>query len=242
MPRWFLYYLFDTPNRTVMSTGILKVLLALVSPVIVDMLPNGALRFLNLYNIPQLQLETCGMAFQKMFAALSAFLSRKIGFFSHQYPAWQCVPQNGSCMSGCRWVWSLNLAAGLRKKRKSQVKSHSTHFIVYKPLSRYHTAKSGWNSAGIDNWITQRRLEWKNDTQTLLKLTTSHLEGTVIRLRGHLLPSTLCIKIQGMLPRHSPTPHQGSKRCPNNIHSITWALSSFFFNFFHWSILRKAPK
>jgi len=168
------------------------------------MLPNTALRFLDLYNIPQLQLETCGMAFQKIFVALSAFLSRKIGFFSHQYPAWQCVPQNGSCMSGCRWVWSMNLVAGLRKKTKSQVKSRSTHLFTNLWVGNYHTTKSGWNSARIDNWITQRRVEPKNDAQTLLKLTTSHLEGTVIRLRGHLLASTLCMKIQGMLPSCTP--------------------------------------
>ena len=176
------------------------------------MLPNAALRFLDLYNIPQLQLETCGMAFQKMFAALSAFLSRKIGFFLIS------ILLDGVYLKmALVWVVVDECAAGLRKKTKSQVKSHSTHFFVYKPLStRYHTTKSGWNSARIDNWITQRRLEPKNDAQTLLKLTTSHLEGTVIRLRGHSLASTLCIKIQGMLPRHSPTPHQGSKRCPNN--------------------------
>ena len=159
------------------------------------MLPNAALRFLDLYNIPQLQLETCGMAFQKMFAALSAFLSRKIGFFLIS------ILLDGVYLKmALVWVVVDECAAGLRKKTKSQVKSHSTHFIVYKPLSRYHTAKSGWNSAGIYNWITQRRLEPKNDAQTLLKLTTSCLERTVIRLRGHLLASTLFIKIQGMLP------------------------------------------
>jgi len=91
-------------------------------------------------------------------------------------------------------VWVVvdkcELGGGDLGKNKVQITLH-THFIVYKHITPQNICQI------VLEYTTESHRGGgcqKMDPQTLLKSTASHLEGTVIGLKGHLLPSTYCMQ------------------------------------------------